>query len=134
MAKVCLSLFVLPEYYSIIQLKPSGLFDFQQLLLHASFFSLTITQDELSIICKEGTINEYLKCDNGWRAIKIINTSPLTSVGILNSVVEPLAKSKINLFAVSTFDTDYVLVQDDKLNSAKAALLRYGHVFSDLPD
>jgi len=69
-----------------------------------------------------------IRAEGTWRALRIAGPIPLSAVGILASVTEPLARAGINLFVVSTFDTDYVLVVSDRLEDARFALSDAGHI------
>jgi hypothetical protein len=93
----------------------------------ASFWSVTRTADELSIVVTKGCVPAGVQAEGAWRALKIAGPIPLCAVGILASIAEPLARAGINLFAISTFDTDYVLVLADRLEDARLALSAAGH-------
>lgn len=93
----------------------------------APFFSVTRTEDELSIVCPEENVPEGVSREQGWRALKLEGPFELSMVGILASVVEPLAGAGVSIFAVSTFDTDYVLVREGQLDLAIDALREHGH-------
>jgi GNAT superfamily N-acetyltransferase len=93
----------------------------------ASFFSVTRTDDELSIVCPEENVPEGISREQGWRALKLEGPFELSTVGILSSVAGPLAGAGASIFAVSTFDTDYVLVREGQLDLAVDALREHGH-------
>lgn len=93
----------------------------------ASYFSVTRTEDELSIVCPEENVPEGVSQEQGWRALKLEGPFELSMVGILASVVQPLAGAGVSIFAVSTFDTDYVLVREGNLDLAVDALHEHGH-------
>lgn len=93
----------------------------------ASLFSITRTEDELSIVCPEEFVPEEVGCEIGWRAFKLEGPFEFSLVGVLSSVAAPLAESGVGIFAVSTYDTDYVLVKDVHLELATAALRGWGH-------
>ena len=67
------------------------------------------------------------RVERGWRALRLQGPFDFALTGILLSVLEPLAAAGIGIFAVSTFDTDYVLVKDDQLGTAVDALAGAGH-------
>ena len=94
------------------------------------FVSLTRTADELSIVCDELSVPPGVKADRGWRALKIAGPLDLALTGVLASIAQPLAEAQINLFVISTFDTDYVLVKAEKLDRALGALRRAGHTIT----
>jgi len=91
------------------------------------FLSITRTADELSIVCSEAGIPEGVKCDRGWRCLKVAGPLDLSLTGVLASLANPLAEARINVFAVSTFDTDYLLVKEENLSRAIEVLNRFGH-------
>jgi uncharacterized protein len=93
----------------------------------ATFFSVTRTEDELSIVCPEGNVAEEIHREQGWRALKLEGPLDLSTVGILASVAEPLAGAAVSIFAVSTFDTDFVLVREGQLDMAVDTLRQHGH-------
>jgi hypothetical protein len=93
----------------------------------ASFFSVTRTQDELSVVCPEEVVPQSISREWGWRALKLEGTFDLSMVGILASVASPLAEAGASIFAVSTFDTDYVLVREEQLDLAVDTLRASGH-------
>ena len=95
--------------------------------IRASFFSVTRTEDELSVVCPEGDVPEGIAREQGWRALKLEGPFELSTVGILSSVAVPLAGAGASIFTVSTFDTDYVLVREGQLDLAVDTLREHGH-------
>ncbi len=95
----------------------------------ASLFSVTRTIDELSIVCPEKDVPPEVEFEKGWRALKLEGPFEFSLVGVLASVAAPLAEAGISIFAISTFDTDYVLVKEDQLGLATATLRERGHQF-----
>jgi hypothetical protein len=89
--------------------------------------SITRTPDELSIVCGAGAVPGDLQAERGWRAIRVAGTIDFALTGILASVLAPLAAAGVSIFAISTFDTDYVLVREAALDRALAALRGAGH-------
>jgi hypothetical protein len=90
------------------------------------FVSITHTTDELSIVCAEENVPPDVKADRGWRALKVEGPLDLAMTGVLASLTNPLAESQINIFAISTFNTDYLLVKGYNLASACDVLRRAG--------
>ena len=80
------------------------------------FVSITRTNEELSIVCPEKFIPANIKVEFGWKALKVKDQLDFNLTGILSSIANPLAKNSISIFAISTYDTDYVLVQEDNFN------------------
>ena len=93
------------------------------------FTSVTRTADELSIVCREDAVPEGVTGSRGWRAIRVAGPLDFSLTGILASLATPLAEAQVSIFALSTHDTDYVLVPDAKLGSAVDALVAAGHRF-----
>ena len=91
------------------------------------FFSVTRTADELSLVTAERNVPAGAKVAEGWRVFKVHGPFEFTEVGVLASLTEPLAREKIAIFVVSTFDTDYLLVREENLHPAINALQRAGH-------
>jgi hypothetical protein len=92
-----------------------------------SSFSITRTADELSIVCPQPAVPDGIRCERDWLCFKLAGPIPFTTVGVLASLVQPLAEAAISVFAVSTFDTDYVLVKSADLAGATDALRLKGH-------
>jgi len=91
------------------------------------FFSVAQTDDELSIVCETECIRDgYEKRDDGWKCLKVEGPLDLSLTGVLSSIAKPLAEAEISIFAISTFDTDYVMVRDECLKAAKEMLAKAG--------
>jgi hypothetical protein len=93
------------------------------------FFCLVRTRDELSIVSAEDRIPDGVRAERGWVALKLEGPFPfsLSTTGVLASFVQPLADAQIPIFAISTFDTDYVLIKRENLAVAVVALSTAGH-------
>jgi hypothetical protein len=91
------------------------------------FSSITRTGDELSIVVPEDRVPTGVQAEGGWAVLRLNGPFPFTAVGVLASVAVPLAAARISLFAVSTFDTDYVLVKESAREKAVAVLQEAGH-------
>lgn len=92
-----------------------------------NFLSISRTSDELSIICPQGQVPEGVKKDGGWRCLKVGGTLDVSITGVLAALTMPLAVENISVFAVSTFSTDYLLIQKKHLDKAINILIRSGH-------
>lgn len=95
------------------------------------FFTVTRTRDELSVVCPEEVVPEGATRERGWRALRLEGPLDLSMVGVLASVASPLAEAGASIFAVSTFDTDYVLVREEQLDLAVDTLRASGHRVGD---
>jgi hypothetical protein len=110
--------------------------------LEGRFFCVVRTRDELSIVCTEDTCTEDVctedvgtkdrmpdgpPVERGWVALKLEGPFPFSMTGVLASFAQPLAKAQIPILAISTFDTDYVLIKRETLEQAVVALGAAGH-------
>lgn len=96
------------------------------------FYSVTRTADELSVVCHDGAVPAGVACERGWRCLRVAGAMPFAVVGILAFLTTPLAEAGISLFAISTFDTDYLLVKAERLLEAVAVLRAAGHQVEQL--
>jgi hypothetical protein len=99
-----------------------------------AFTSVTRTADELSVVCEERRLpadseGAGFSVERGWAVLKLHGPFPLDTVGVLAAIARPLAEAGVSLFALSTFDTDYVLVREIQAKQAIAALTLAGHTF-----
>lgn len=91
------------------------------------FLSITRTASELSIVCEEKMLPEQAHAERNRRLMQIEGTLAFTLTGVLASVAAPLANAGISVFAVSTYDTDYLLVSEEDLQEATQVLEAAGH-------
>ena len=96
----------------------------------SQFYSISKTDEELSIVCNSTTQVNSEKSDTDWSCIKVEGPLNFSLTGILAKISTVLAKAEISIFAISTFDTDYILVKSEKLPFAKKALLKSGYTFN----
>jgi len=87
-----------------------------------NFFSITKTQDELSVVCLQEKIPQNIMTEKDWRAFKVQGPLGFVLTGIVSSLSAPLAKAGISILYISTFETDYVLVEEKNLAKAKKTL------------
>jgi len=93
----------------------------------SGFYSVVRTADEISIVCDESRIPEGARAESGWTAFKLEGPFSFQSTGVLASFLSPLAETQIPIFAISTFDTDYVLIRSHDLPQALETLSAAGH-------
>ncbi|QIN80654.1 ACT domain-containing protein [Rubrobacter marinus] len=93
----------------------------------SGLFSVTRTPDELSVVCPEENVPAGVKHEGGWRVLRLEGPFPFSAVGVLASVAAPLAEAGVSIFALSTYDTDYVLVREEVLDHAASVLRERGH-------
>jgi hypothetical protein len=95
--------------------------------LEGGLFSVVRTSDELSIVCEEHRVLNEPCVETGWAALKLKGPFPFEMSGVLESFLEPLARAQVPIFAISTFDTDYVLIKWEDMARALEALGAAGH-------
>ena len=93
-----------------------------------SFVSITRTPDELSIVCEEANIPRGQRSETGYAMLMIEGPLAPEMVGVLVSLITPLAQAGVSIFAISTFDTDYVLVRSSQIDRAIEAIRGAGHI------
>jgi hypothetical protein len=98
------------------------------------FTSITRTADELSIVCPTDNIPKSVEPGLRWVCLKLEGPFPFSQTGILLSFIEPLSDNGVPIFAISTYDTDYVLVQEEFWGATQRALGKAGHEFSAADD
>ena len=96
-------------------------------VLVGAVVSVTRTTDELSVVCPEESVPDEVQAERGWRALRVIGALAFALTGVLASLAVPLAEAGVSIFALSTYDTDYVLVRENDLPRAVAALVYAGH-------
>jgi uncharacterized protein len=121
-----LFLIVMSQRLAICRLGPAD--DLPAAVHGASFYSVTRTEEETSLVIPEELVPPGCRCDCGWRAFKVAGPLDLALTGILNSISAPLARAGIALFALSTYDTDYVLVREKDMETASQVLSKAGHL------
>ena len=91
------------------------------------FVSITRTVDELSIVCATDAVPPGVPMEGPWRAFKVQGPLVMTLIGVVAALANPLADAGISIFAISTYDTDYVLVHEPDVDAAIDALIAAGH-------
>lgn len=120
-----LNLILLPTNFAICRLAPNE--PIPNWASKGSVFSITKTDEELSIVCEEKYVPENVQSQKNWRCLKIAGPLDFSLTGILLQIAQPLAAEKISIFAISTFDTDYILVKATQIEQAGATLEKVGH-------
>ena len=100
--------------------------------LEGRFFCVARTQDELSIVCPEdpciaSQTPDGAAIEPGWIALQLEGPFPFSMTGVLASFLQPLAEAQVPIFAISTFDTDYVLIKQENVERAVMALSKAEH-------
>jgi hypothetical protein len=97
----------------------------------SAFYTISHTAEELSIVCDAALALASEKAETGWSCIKVAGPLDFGLTGVLAAAAVPLAAAGISIFAVSTFDTDYILVKADRLKQAREVLAAAGHIFGE---
>ncbi|MGB5814756.1 MAG: ACT domain-containing protein [Thermoanaerobaculia bacterium] len=92
-----------------------------------TFLSITRTSDELSVVCLQEAVPPEIRFEKGWKCLKVEGPLDFSEIGILASLTSILATAGVSLFALSTFDTDYILVKEGDLQMAETQLGEAGH-------
>lgn len=122
MDPVSLHIRVLPGTYAVA--RPERWPDWRP---SEGLFSVTRTGHEISVVCEELLVPPGVRVEKGFRALEFEGPFPFNLTGILDSVLHPLAEAKIGVFALSTYDTDYVLVKVDDIAKVVTTLTQRGH-------
>lgn len=91
------------------------------------FLNVTLTDDELAIICPAERVPADVRAERDWRVLKLVGPFPFTAVGVLASLAGPLADAGISLLSIATYDTDYFLVKSEAFEAAVKVLVAAGH-------
>ena len=95
----------------------------------AQFYFIGRTDEELSLVCKtEDTPQNTIERDDGWRGFRIQGVLDFSLIGILSKLSGILAEHQIGIFAVSTYNTDYILVKEDNFERALNVLVSEGYI------
>lgn len=119
----------LPGAYAIVRLAPEA--SIPEWATRGDFTSITRTADELSIVCPTENLPPDVHSSHRWICLKLKGPFRFSLTGVLLSFIEPLSYRAIPIFAISTYDTDYVLVQEPDTEGALDALLHAGHQLQD---
>ena len=120
-----LVLTVLEETFSIHRLAPDA--SLPEAISDCDFYSLSKTADELSLVCPEHLAVKSEKSSPDWKCLKVAGPLDFKLTGILAGITDVLAKERISVFAISTFDTDYILIQKQNLTNPVYVLERSGY-------
>lgn len=94
----------------------------------AQFYFIGRTDEELSLVCKtEDTPQNTIECDDGWRGFRIQGVLDFSLIGILSKLSGILGEHQIGIFAVSTYNTDYILLKEDNFERALNVLVSEGY-------
>ena len=120
---------LLPQPLAICQLEPGA--PMPEWAWSSKFLTVTRTPDEFSLLCDAKLVPAGIRSEGGWRALKMEGPFEFTQIGVLASVLNPLAEAQVSILSIATYDTDYVLVAEPDLPAALAALAGAGHQVSE---
>jgi hypothetical protein len=125
-ARPHLPLELLPDTLAICRLEPGAPIP-SWAAEPSPFLTLSRTAEELSITTLQTAVPAGVRCERDYRAVRVRGPLPLNLVGIVAAIADPLAEAGMSIFAISTFDTDYVLVKSREVEQALQVLRQAGH-------
>jgi len=118
--RIMLTLTLLEQTFTLHRLEPDA--EIPAPALQSPFLAITRTDDETSLVLPDSVDIESDKSDTGWACFKVEGPLEFSLVGILAGIASVLAEAQVSIFALSTFDTDYILVKREQVQAAKEAL------------
>jgi hypothetical protein len=119
----------LDELYAVVRLDPDT--SVPEWVYSGHFWSVTRTDDELSVVCRQDDVPPGASAERGWVAFSLGGPFDFTLTGIVASLCTPLAEARVPIFVLSTFETDYLLVPEPDLSRSIEALRDAGHEVDD---
>lgn len=114
---------VINQDFSICKIKDLSCIDYSD-----EFFFISKSDEELSLVCSSDLVpTNAIECDHGWKAFRVQGVLDFSLIGILSQISTILAESGIGIFAVSTYNTDYILTKKDNFDKAINALKLKGY-------
>jgi len=123
---VRLSFRIHPERLAVCRLLPDA--PPPEWAFHGAFWSITRTREELSVVCAEAAVPDGVRAERDWICFQLAGPFAFALTGILEAFLRPLAEARVPIFALSTFDTDWVLIPAMREAEALAALAGAGHI------
>ena len=111
--------------YAIVRLAPDAVAP--EWATKGEFTSISRSTEELSVVCPAENLPRDVETQHQWQCFKLEGPFPFSMTGVLLSFIEPLSSRGIPIFAISTFDTDYVLIQEEFMGAALSILDEAGH-------
>jgi hypothetical protein len=118
----------LPDSYAVVRLHPGA--DLPEWVDKGPFRSVTRTDNEVSVVCRDHDVPEGESVDRGWTVLEAMGPLDFSLSGVVASLVQPLADAELPIFVISTFESDYVLVRSADLARAADLLEDAGHQFA----
>jgi hypothetical protein len=120
-----ISLKILPGLMAVCRLDPGA--KVPDWIDNRSFYSITRTPQELSVVCRAERVPPGAESETGWRCFQLLGSFNFSELGIISSLTQPLAASGVPVFVISSFTTDYLMVKAKDLGRAIDALTAAGH-------
>jgi hypothetical protein len=120
-----LTLVILPEKFAVCKLDANA--PVPHWAASRSLVSITRTADELSVVCPQDLVPPAVKSELDWRCARVAGTMDFAMIGVVASLVSPLAAAGVSVFVMSTFNTDYLLVKTKDWERAVEVLKLAGH-------
>jgi hypothetical protein len=121
-------LLLLPGLFAVCRLDPATPLPTWALSASSSLISITRTRNELSIVCAQELAPNDVRAERDWRCLMVEGSLDFSLTGLLSALLAPLATAGVSIFALSTFDTDYLLVRAAQIDLAIEALSASGHL------
>jgi hypothetical protein len=118
----------LPDSYAVVRLQPGS--ELPEWVDKGPFRSVTRTDHEVSVVCRDHDVPEGESVDRGWTVLEVMGPLDFSLSGVVASLVQPLASEELPIFVISTFESDYVLIRSSDLGRAADILEEAGHVFA----
>jgi hypothetical protein len=115
-----LTLSILPNSLAVCRLDKDA--KIPSWVFKSSFYTVSKNADELSVVCDQSVVPGDVKKTENWKAFKVQGPLDFSQIGIISSLSKPLAENNIPIFAISTYDTDYILVESKYFTQAKSVL------------
>lgn len=93
--------------------------------------SITRREGELSIVCADARVPAEVRAERGWRALEVEGPIDFQELGVMHGLTGPLARAGVSVLALSTFDTDVLVVREETLGRAVEALRAAGYAVDD---
>ena len=114
--------------YAVVRLDPDAPLPGWASAGAGDFFSITRTDDELSVVCRQERVPAGVVGSADWSCMKLVGPFAFDDAGIVAAVTSTIARAGLGVFVVSTYDTDHLLVKAADFDAAVSALLADGHV------
>ncbi len=120
-----MKLHTLDELYAIVRLEPDA--ELPDWVQSGHFWSVTRSESELSVVCREEDVPTDASAERGWCALELAGPLDFSLTGVVAALVTPLAEAAVPIFVISTFETDYLFVRERDLERSVDALAEAGH-------